>query len=248
MALQSHLKFLLLFAGTFGVCQEINEREVSEPAKTFDTTPIQDENFVKEDQSEYLPRLSVGGFYHNHDHLFGELDVFLPFIQTDDFLLFGNLRGLDFKGSQGEINLGLGVRVLCQHWLFGIYSYYDRKRSEHRKLFNQITAGIEAKTRRFTFDANAYIPFGKTRIREKEFDKVELRDGDNNFKNIWYVRGQEVALWGLDGEIGYNFWKWFSLFAGGFYFDRKGVPSLAGPMGRIEANVDTYKTKNIFYF
>ena len=135
-------KSALLFLCTFGFCQESIQESIQEP--------IQDSIPVEQERVYYPTRFSLGGFYHNRDHLFGEADLLLPLIQSEDFLFFGNLRGLDFEKSKVEMNLGLGVRFIFQETLFGIYSFYDRKKSEHNNFFNQITAGLEAKTKRFT--------------------------------------------------------------------------------------------------
>ncbi|NGX30898.1 MAG: Invasin [Chlamydiae bacterium] len=230
-------KSALLFLCTFGFCQE----PIQEPIQAQSQEQIQELIPVEKEHAYYPTRFSVGGFYHNRDHLFGEIDLLLPFIQSDNFLFFGNIRGLDFEKSKSEMNLGLGFRVIFQDILFGIYSFYDRKKSEHKNFFSQITAGIEAKTKRFTFDANAYIPFGKKRKRDVEADQTELRDGIAPFKNIWFIGGKEVALYGFDGEIGYEVIHGVSFFVGGFYFNRKNTSKIMGPQGRIEVIIDINK-------
>ena len=73
----------------------------------------------------------------------------------------------------------------------------------------------------------------KKSLSNPALDEVELRDGVNDFKNIFFKFGKEVALWGFDAEVGYNVWRGLSLFAGGFYFHRDNVETLGGPFFRL---------------
>jgi hypothetical protein len=180
---------------------------------------------------------------------FGEADVFIPLFQTPQTILFAAVRGLDYTGAPIEGNFGLGVRHIFDQfdWMFGLYTFYDRSRSLNRNFFNQVTVGLELKTAKFTFDANGYIPFGKIRQRAIVFDETSLIDGTAPFKNILFKTGQEIALWGFDAEIGYNIWKDFSLFAGGFYFYRNQAAMVAGPFGRLYWTYDFGFTNPILF-
>ena len=201
-----------------------------------------------EKTTHYPLRLDLAAFYHNRDDFFGEVDLLLPFVQSEDKLFFGNIRGVDFARAKWEGNFGLGFRFIHRDWLYGLFTFYDRKKTNHAKFFNQITFGVEAKTERFTFDANGYLPVGKKTKRVAAFDQVELVEGLNNFKNILFVQGAEVALYGFDAEIGYEILRGMALFGGGFYFHRKTAPTLTGPMGRIELWIDTTKAFRISLF
>ena len=195
---------------------------------------------VQEEDVYYPTRLDLGGFYlYQHkasrkkNAFFAEADLFIPLFQNRDNVFFIDLRIEEFQGSPFEGNFGLGFRHIFDTWMFGIYSFYDRKRSENRNYFNQITIGTECKTDKFTFDANAYIPFGKTSIFDPNFNKSELRPGVGPFQNIWFVDGREAALWGFDAEVGYRFFGELSLFLGGFYFHKNNVDTVAGPFARL---------------
>ena len=119
----------------------------------------------------YGTRLTSGPFYQyqqktpskSYNSFFYEVDLFLPVLQSEHSLFFVNLRLLDFEGKPIEGNFGLGIRHIFRNYdmLLGFYSFYDRKRTRLKNFFNQITLGLEAKTNRFTFDTNWYIPFGK---------------------------------------------------------------------------------------
>ncbi|NGX31683.1 MAG: hypothetical protein K940chlam8_01059 [Chlamydiae bacterium] len=203
------------------------------------------------DLVEYPARADLGGFYHyqrkasrKQHSFFGELDLFIPLIQSQNSLLFFDLRLEDFQGSPSEGNIGFGVRHIMGDWMGGVYAFYDIKRSEHHNYFNQFTFGLELKTERFTFDGNAYIPFGKTNRFDPHLNRTELQDGVAPFKNIWFIDGREVVFWGFDGEIGYRFFDELSLFFGGFCFFKSHMDSIIGPFGRI--HWDYYIRPNVY--
>ncbi|NGX30894.1 MAG: hypothetical protein K940chlam8_00248 [Chlamydiae bacterium] len=204
----------------------------------------------------YGSRFTLGGFYRYQDHafekksssFFGEADLLIPVLQSSRTLLFLDVRGLDFEGKPIEGNFGLGVRHMFENydWMVGVYTFYDIRRTAHRNTFSQITAGLEVKTQSFTFDANGYFPVGDTSKRAMFFDKAKLVDA-GSFKNILFVKGMELALWGFDGELGYNFWKGLSAFAGGFYFHRNDAKTFAGPMARLYFAFDTNSKTEILF-
>ena len=164
----------------------------------------------------------------------------IPLFQTPQTIFFATVRGLNYEGKPVEGNFGLGVRHIFDNfdWMMGFYTYYDRNRTRERNFFNQITLGLELKTAKFTFDANGYIPFGKTQQRASIYDKTSLIDGVAPFKNILFKTGYEVALWGLDGEVGYEVFEGLSFFAGGFYFHRDKVETVTGPFARVNWTYD----------
>lgn len=206
-------------------------------------------SFCFASQHEHYPlRLDISAFYHNRDDFFGEIDLLLPFIEAENKLLFGNIRGINYAKQKFEGNFGLGFRFIHHDWIYGLYTFYDCKKSDFSKFFSQITFGIEAKTSRFTFGSNGYLPVGKKQKRVNEFDHITLIDGTLNFKNILFVQGAEVALYGFDAEVGYELISGLRVFAGGFYFHRKTALTLTGPMGRIEFWIDANKDSRLSFF
>jgi hypothetical protein len=207
------------------------------------------------EEIRYPGRLEIGGYYlyqqnaKKHNSAFGEADLFIPLLQNKNTLFFLNVRGLDFYAKSVEGNFGLGLRHIVPKWdcLLGFYTFYDLKRSQLENLFQQITAGLEVKSEKWTFDANGYFPIGNTRKGMGPFNQIELQDGIFPFINIFIVNGQEVALWGFDAEVGYNIWKGLSLFAGGFYFDRKATQRITGPFCRVYWTYDFLDNQKVFF-
>ena len=254
------LASLYLFSLAYAEGVQTNSAEVVVPEEAVIQTDQDDSKMMdtksSQEEVEYPGRLSIGGYYlyqqntlGKRNSAFGEADLFIPLLQNSNTLFFLNVRGLDFYAKSIEGNFGLGVRHIFSDWdwLVGLYAFYDLKRSNLANNFQQITTGIEVKSDKWTFDANGYFPVGRTRKRAGTFDKTELRDGVGSFKNIYFVEGQEVALWGFDAEIGYEVLDNFSLFVGGFHFDRSGAKNVSGPFARLYWTLDTTKYKNAFF-
>ena len=204
----------------------------------------------------YPGRVDGGGFYlyqrqgfPKKNTAFGEIDLFIPLLQNDQTIFFLDLRALDFYAKSLEGNFGLGVRHLFTSYpmILGFYSFFDYKRSQNRNNFTQITGGVELKTNRWTIDANGYFPIGDTQKKASQFDIVQLGSSGGLFQNIFFKEGMEVALWGFDAEVGYELFEGFSLFAGGFYFDRSGAQHLGGPMLRSRYVVDFRDNASTFF-
>ena len=147
-------------------------------------------------------------------------------------MLFADIRFIDREGAQIEANLGLGMRWLSNDLekLYGLYLFYDSKRSKYNNMFNQLTIGGEFKRGRFSLGTNAYIHLGN---RTKDYKTTEnnifappylSHKNGNEYSQIVVGRKldstyYEEAMVGFDGEIGFNASKYLdlTLYAGGFY-------------------------------
>ncbi|NGX30895.1 MAG: hypothetical protein K940chlam8_00249 [Chlamydiae bacterium] len=249
-------KFLvLLTAFAFCLAQDDDNKTMEVPQRPAKKSKQDNDD----DRDYYYPaRFTISGFYlfedkkppkKNKSSFFGEADVFIPLLQNSKFIFFASLRGLDFEGKKIEGNFGAGIRMILGNydWIFGAYTFYDRKRSSNANLFNQITAGLEFKTRRLTLDVNGYFPFGDTSQRADLFDVAKLQTAIAPFQNIIFKRGMEVALWGFDGEIGYNVWQGLSFFLGGFYFHRNNADTVTGPFARVNWRFNLNSTNSILF-
>ena len=229
------------------LCSFLFAQEDEEQTESISLNEI--EKKQKDDHDYYYPaRVSVGPFFlhqnkgssRSKNSFFGEADIFIPLFQSPQTIFFASVRGLDYEGKPVEGNFGLGVRHIFDSfdWMMGLYAFYDRNRTRENNFYNQVTFGVELKTDKFTFDANGYIPFGKIQQRASAFDKTALIDGVAPFKNILFKTGYEVALWGLDGEVGYEVFEGLSFYGGGFYFHRDKVDTVAGPFARMNWTYD----------
>jgi hypothetical protein len=195
------------------------------------------------EQIYYPGRFDVSAYYLyqrqasiKKNSAFGVLDLFIPLVQNEISLFFLNVRTLDFYAKSIEGNFGLGLRHMLTDMdvIVGLNSFFDYKRSPHRNNFTQFTLGLEFKTRRWTINANGYVPFGKNQKKASDFDITKLADSGGAFQNILFKEGMEVALWGFDAEVGYELFPNFSFFAGGFHFDRKDAQHISGPFLRMQ--------------
>lgn len=183
----------------------------------------------------YQGRVELGGYYQNHANSFALLDILLPLAQTADQLLFVDLRGLDRQHPSHEGNIGLAYRQLnnANTQLWGVYSFYDRKRSAMGNDFNQVSFGSEYKSTTWLGDFNIYLPFGHTSVVDHAFDMPQLVNSNNQygFQNIIYRNGAEKALHGFDAEIGYKVSALPALttYLGAYYFTATDTPTVSGP-------------------
>jgi hypothetical protein len=186
----------------------------------------------------------------------GEVDLFAPLAQSDDTLLFGNMRARLDDNDSVEGNFGIGVRhMLASGWNIGAFGYYDRRRTDFDNIFNQVTIGFEALGRDFDFRANAYLPVGDTMKGEV------VSGGGLSVANLVGSTVQvttsggtltgEQALHGFDAEIGWRVPLWqekldkvMRLYAGMFHFDGDGVEDVTGP--RLRAELTMYEVPGLW--
>lgn len=167
-----------------------------------------------------------------------ESDFFLPLMQTERTLFFGNLRGRFDNQSSREGNLGLGVRHMLEGgWNIGGYGYLDRRKTGNGNYFNQVTLGGEALGRDWDFRANAYLPHGQ-RVRDLGTASTATLSGTTVL--VSSVTTQERALKGFDAEIGWRVPlfdidgpRQLRLYAGGYRFSDS-TTRLSGPRLRAE--------------
>lgn len=198
----------------------------------------------------YSGRLDIGGYYQNHDQSYDQIDVMLPVLQNRQSLLFLDLRGTDVQGPAFEGNAGLGYRQISadNSMMYGVYGFYDRRRSDMENYFNQITVGGEVKTMQWSYGANVYMPIGSKAVTDHSYDNVGLVTSTTNssLQNIVYTNGQEKALPGADAEIGYTPSQFNNLttYLGGYYFKTSDVPTISGPRARITYDIPWLNTNN----
>lgn len=165
----------------------------------------------------------------------GELDLFVPLLQGDSSMLFGDLRmQTDDSGNQ-EYNAGLGFRRMGENWVVGGYGFYDyRKSDETGNTFSQGTFGVEALSDALELRANGYLPEGGEQVAANA-TLVELVG-----TSLQMRLGSERALPGFDAEIGYGLWnskddnRELRFFLGGYHFDAADFDTVAGSRGRLE--------------
>ena len=157
-------------------------------------------------------------------------DLFLPLQQSENFLLFGNLKANFDDQSYKEGNAGLGARRMYDQWLLGGWVFYDWKESSTGNTFDQMTVGGELLSDDWDLRANVYLAENKV----KDSDRASVIELNGN--QIQARQGEERALSGVDFEIGKKlpYFDDARFFAGGYYYDANGYEKVSGPKLRLE--------------
>ena len=238
-----------------------------------DKLDYQNKNFSLE--NKYRPYLELGGikYFNQQSSGAGIYDLFLPLLagrQDNKGLLFADLRIFDRTGSSFEGNTHLGYRHLFNETkqMIGIYASFDRRRSEKKRYFNQITIGGEYWQNKWFIGGNIYTPIGKKRrvvtkdmvpeVTEKSWKGtrsigrvVEHIDTTTTVKR---KRTFEKSLYGLDAEVGHAFTEQLTGYAGGYLFqdgifkssNNREAKTKWGPRLRLTYDYNPSNTKKVF--
>jgi hypothetical protein len=171
----------------------------------------------------------------------GEGDLFVPLMQGDRTLFFGNLRGRFDNQDSTEGNAGLGVRrMMGNGFNLGGYGYFDRRRTGNGNDFDQATFGAEALGRDWDFRGNFYQPTGE-KVRPVDITATAAASGASIL--VTSVTREERALKGYDAEVGYRVplsgvddLSQLRVYAGGYSF-KDDLAKLSGPRLRAEFTV-----------
>ncbi len=193
----------------------------------------------------------LGGYYGTDDSSRGEVVLFTPLMQSASTLFFLDARGKLFEEDVQEANLALGYRqMMPSGWNLGLWAGWDIRDSEADNTFHQVSVGLEALSERFDVRVNGYVPVTEPK-GSPGLAEVFLRGN-----NILMIGGEEVPLYGVDGEVGVLLFggtrrgglkgapvpgKRHELraYAGGFWFDAdEALEEVAGPKGRLEYRIN----------
>lgn len=171
----------------------------------------------------------------------GEGDLFVPLLQNDRTMLFGNIKARMDDDASSEGNFGVGVRHMLDAGInLGAYGFFDRRRTEHANYFNQVTLGLEALSTDWDLRGNVYLPEGR---RSHNVDSLNTATLEGT--TVVFRGGEERSLTGFDGEIGYRVPvfkadddKQWRVFAGAYRFYGDSVNAVQGPRVRTELTFD----------
>ena len=194
---------------------------------------------INDDPIVYQPTISFAGFYGTRDNSYSIADALIPVAQHSDRSFFFDARGMMRAYPNNELNVGLAYRWLTHNdsELYGLYMFFDHKRSPLKDNFNQITFGGEWKHANWSLGTNIYIPLGKTQqtLSNDEFAYAEPYQG-NKFTIVYGdTTSSEYALTGFDLELGHTIpgLKHMTAYLGAFYFNHKDTKAIAGPRASI---------------
>jgi hypothetical protein len=157
-----------------------------------------------------------------------------------DKALLIDVRGVKGEQKASEWNAGLAYRWLNanQDKLFGVYGFYDQKKSNLENSFKQLTVGGEFKTDNWTARGNFYAPIGTTAYAEASGNKGELRAAPEfGYQNLYISYGYERSVGGADAEVGrvIPHVKGLTGYVGGYYFNNQELEeAITGPRVRAE--------------
>jgi hypothetical protein len=214
-----------------------NQKSLSEPVKPEEKNI----NLSGASENYYLPYMQIGGtrfFNVSVSDWAAGVDLFVPLFQVSpSHLVFTHLRFYDRTGKPFEGNAHFGYRYLSQDEtrLHGIYGAFDRKRSVFGNYFNQLTFGVETWYKNWFIGANFYQPIGRRLKGTRIVDNIEIKEIKGNLYSILVTPDHfgEKAAGGGDAEIGYEFFKGFTGYAGGYYFKADGIDAVCGPRARL---------------
>ena len=184
----------------------------------------------------------------NHRDI-GETEFFIPIAQSDDDLLFLDIRGmLDNKGGE-EGNFGVGYRTLLdtpiwgQKWILGGYGFLDIRDTDANNKFYQLTVGAEMLSEAWDFRTNVYIPEA-SEPQIKGSANVSGVVAGTQLRLVGTGNLRERALPGVDVEVGHKLPVFedkidaVRVYGGAFHFDASGYDNVTGPRGRLELSWD----------
>ena len=129
-----------------------------------------------------------------------EADLMLPVWQQHNALTVVDLKYKNDRKSY-EYNLGLVYRYNNNdQYIFGIYNYFDHRKTENNLYVNQWTVGSEILSRYFDARLNFYIPQNKKKIVSTQ--PKELKRSGTAIYAIDGGKFQEHTLLGYDIELG----------------------------------------------
>ena len=188
-----------------------------------------------------------------NDRNIGEAELFIPVHQSEDAMVFVDIRGMLDNQSSEEGNVGIGYRkilddkYLGQKWIVGGYGFADVRSTKANNKFYQATIGAEALSEDWDLRTNVYIPessedtvAGTANVSAAVIGTEIRLTGTDNIR--------ERALPGIDAEVGFKLPVFedridaLRIYGGGFHFDADGYENVSGPRGRLEMSWDNVAT------
>ena len=193
-----------------------------------------------------------GGYYNSRDGdgsgtSRGEASVFIPLIGGQRDLLFGQVTGKFFEDDIKEGNVAVGFRhMTASGFNFGAWVGADIRETGLDNQFWQLSGGFEALSHDVDARLNWYGPTSDPEAGGVGFTQAQIVGNQ-----IVIIGGQEVALMGIDGEIGVRLPLEYGgfdadrfelrVYGGGYHFDAsEALRSVTGVKGRVELRINDF--------
>lgn len=148
--------------------------------------------------------LSVKG--GNHRSIFRP-GLLVPLYQDNTSLLHASTFLMLDNTKSIEGNFGIGYRKRLGVQAFGVYGFYDIRRTSNRNIVHQATLGLEYLRSHMEFRSNVYLPSTKKFILDS-LPKQSYQKADGHKRIALRASGSEIfeqALRGFDIELGGQF-------------------------------------------
>ena len=113
---------------------------------------------------KWYPRLNLDQ-KTSDDRSFGRVGLMYPLWQNTDEMIFSDIRTVFDDNGSFETNFGVGYRRIIRDlsddsksWIWGIYGFFDRRKTPYDNYFNQGTFGAEILSNNFEIRGNYYLP------------------------------------------------------------------------------------------
>ncbi len=177
-------------------------------------------------------------------------EFWVPFMQDDKSVLYGDLRMMGDDDDNREGNIGIGYREITEFkgfkGIIGVHAWVDRRITARNSTFNQATIGAEWLSDSVDILVNGYIPLSSSRVIDVPNSDPQgaalIGTGivvDTDGKIIEEPQG------GFDIELGYqlpflkDYTDSFRIYGGGYYFNSDNAQSVSGWRARFTADINS---------
>ena len=195
------------------------------------------------EDSPYQTQVSTGVNKANRTQYYGNVNVFIPLVQSRDRVLFSELgqqQSFD-KGSVSSVDFGLRWLTDSANQLFGVHAGFDYQQSKEFNAYSMINVGAQWRSSRWHVYGNAYLPLTKSH-NEANYHQWQLEPDTNSagFYNVLQLAGQEKALTGYEANAGYQFWQRYNaaVYVGGYRYSATDVKTITG--SRVQLQFDVF--------
>jgi hypothetical protein len=193
---------------------------------------------------KWNPWVELGGLGADDDGSRALGELWMPLLQGPSALFFFDGKFQFFEEDVREINAALGLRKMtASGWNLGAWFSGDLRETSNDNSFWQVAGGLEALSVKWDLRVNGYLPVTDPQASPSTAEVILQRN------TIFMIGGQEVALHGFDGEVGYMLLgspetkpgtrHELRVYGGGFWFDDEdAIDEVAGPSARLEWRID----------
>jgi hypothetical protein len=193
---------------------------------------------------KWHPWVEFGGLGADDDDSRALGELWMPLLQGPSALFFFDGKFQFFEEDVREINAALGLRKMtASGWNLGAWFSGDLRETSNDNSFWQVAGGLEALSVKWDLRVNGYLPVTDPQASPSTAEIVLERN------TIFMIGGEEVALHGFDGEVGYMLFgspetkpgrrHELRVYGGGFWFNESdAIGEVAGPSARFEWRID----------